>query len=84
MEQRTTVALDDETLRAARQLALRFDCSLAEAIRLAVVRHRDAVAGVSTARREARRRALEQLFELFEGHDAEGEVGRLNQSVTDF
>ena len=38
---RTTLILDDESRRAARELALRYDCSLSEAIRRAVVLHRD-------------------------------------------
>ena len=74
---RTTLILDDESRRAARELALRYDCSLSEAIRRAVVLHRDRVSGISPEVRRARRAALERLFELFEGHDADEEIRRL-------
>ena len=77
MAQRTTLLLDDETKRAARQLAMRYDCSTSEAIRRAVVRHRDTVFGVPAKSRNERRRVLERLFDLFEGHDARAEVRRL-------
>jgi hypothetical protein len=74
---RTTLYLDDEARCAARQLAARYECTLSEAIRRAVVRHRDAVLGVPPERRKERTRALDRLIDLFEGHDAEGEVRRL-------
>lgn len=77
MSSRTTLYLDEETRRAARQLASRYDCTLSEAIRRSVVRHRDAVVGVPPERRKDRKRALERLFELFEGHDAEEKIRRL-------
>ncbi len=84
MAHRTTLLLDDETRQAARQLALRYDCSTSEAIRRAVVRHRDAAFGVPAERRRERRRALERLFELFEGHDAEEEIRRLKSEDEGF
>ncbi len=77
MAYRTTLLLDDETRRAAKQLALRYDCSTSEAIRRAVVRHRDAAFGVPPERRQERRKTLERLFDLFEGHDADEEIRRL-------
>ncbi len=77
MAHRTTLLLDDDTRQAARQLALRYGCSMSEAIRRAVVRHRDAVFGVPAESRRERRRVLERLFDLFAGHDAEEEVRRL-------
>jgi len=77
MAYRITLILDQETWEAARQLALRYGCSVSEAIRRAVVRHRDAVDGVSADRRRERRKVLERLFDLFEGHDAAGEVRHL-------
>lgn len=77
MAHRTTLLLDDETRHAAKQLALHYDCSTSEAIRRAVVRHRDAAFGVPEERRRERRKILEHLFELFEGNDAEEEVRRL-------
>lgn len=77
MAHRTTLILDDDTRRAARELARRYDCTLSEAIRRAVVRHRDAVTGIPREAREERTRALHRLFKLFEGNDPEAEVRRL-------
>jgi hypothetical protein len=77
MARRTTLLLDDATKEAARQLAMRYDCSTSEAIRRAVRRQRDAVFGVPAESRNERRGVLERLFDLFEGHDAEAEVRRL-------
>ena len=81
---RTTLILDDDSRRAARELALHYDCSLSEAIRRAVVRHRDRVSGVSAEVRRARKAALEHLFELFEGHDADEEIRRLKSEDAGF
>ncbi len=77
MAQRTTILLDDETRLAARQLALRYGCSTSEAMRRAIVRHRDAVFGVPSTTRQQRREVLERLVGLFEGHDAEQELRAL-------
>jgi hypothetical protein len=74
---RTTLILDHEARKAARELALRYDCTLSEAIRRAVVRQRDAVLGVPQAVREERTQILHRLFELFEGNDPQAEVRRL-------
>lgn len=84
MATRTTILLDDETRTAARQLALRYTCSTSEAIRRAVVRHRDAVFGVPAESRTERRRALERLIELFDGHDAADEIRRLKSQDDGF
>ena len=72
--------LDEEVLSAARELAHRYGCSTSEAIRRAVLRHRDAVMGIPSARRAERVRILEHLFVLFEGHDPADEVRRLRES----
>jgi len=77
MAHRTTVILDEEARRAARQLALRYGCSTSEAIRRAVIRHRDSVFGVPAESRQERRRVLNRLVELFAGNDPEEEVQRL-------
>lgn len=74
---RTTILLDDETRLAARELAMRYGCSVSEAIRRAVVRQRDASMGVPASARKERTKALERLFELFEGNDPDEEVSRL-------
>ena len=84
MAHRTTLLLDDDTRAAARELALRYDCSTSEAIRRAVLRHRDVVLGVPPARRAERVRLLYRLFELFEGHDAAEEIRRLKQQDEGF
>ena len=77
MYKRTTILLDEGTREAARQLAMRYGCSASEAIRRAVVRHRNTVFGVPAESRRERARSLRRLFDLFEGHDAEEEVRRL-------
>ncbi len=69
--------LDEETKHAARQLALRYGCSTSEAIRKAILRHRDSVFGVPAEGRTERRMNLMRLFDLFEGNDAEDEIRRL-------
>ncbi len=74
---RTTLMLDEESRHAARELALRYDCSMSEAVRRAIVQQRDAAAGLSPARQATRRQAFAELVELFDGHDAEEEVRRL-------
>ena len=84
MAVRTTILLDDEVRAAARALAGQYGCSVSEAIRRAVLRHRDAVLGFSTARRKERMRVLEELFDLFEGHDAEEEIRRLKEQDEGF
>jgi hypothetical protein len=77
MAHRTTLLLDDETRKAARQLAAVYECSTSEAIRRAVIRQRDATLGVHRATRARRRQALVRLIDLFAGHDAAAEVRRL-------
>lgn len=84
MAQRTTLILDEDSKRAARELALRYDCSMSEAIRRAVVQHRDAVLGVAPESRRERRETLERLFDLFEGNDPEAEVRRLKREDAGF
>jgi hypothetical protein len=75
--QRTTLILDDETRKAARDLAARYGCSLSEAIRRAVIRQRENVFGVPAKARRERRKLLERLFVLFEGNDPKEEIRRL-------
>ena len=76
--------LDADTKQAARQLALRYGCSTSEAIRRAILRHRDAVFGVPAESRRERVKVLERLFELFDGHDAEDEIRRLKSQDEGF
>ena len=77
MAHRTTLLFDDETRKAAKELSLRYDCSTSEAVRRAVIRHRDAIFGISDEGRQERMRVLGTLFKLFEGHDAEEEIRQL-------
>lgn len=84
MAHRTTLLFDEESRHAARELALRWDCSTSEAVRRAVVRQRDAALGVSRERRQERTEALLRLFDLFEGHDPEAEIQRLKDEDEGF
>lgn len=84
MAQRTTVILDNDSKRADRELALRYDCSMSEAIRRAVVKQRDALLGVSAESRRERQKDLERLFDLFEGNDPEAEIRRLKREDAGF
>lgn len=84
MSKRTTLILDDDARRAARELALKYGCSASEAIRRAVVRHRDAVFGVPEESRRERKVVLERLVELFDGHDAAEEIRRLKSQDDGF
>lgn len=81
---RTSILLDEGASRAARELAARYQCSVSEAIRRAITNHRDAVVGVPDEARLARTAALHRLFELFEGHDAAGELSRLKEEDEGF
>jgi hypothetical protein len=81
---RTSLMLDEETRRAARDLAVRYDCSVSEAIRRAVLKQRESVVGLSTAARLKRRKTLRRLFELFDDNDAEAEVARLKREDAGF
>ena len=81
---RTTLMLDPESRKAARELALRYGCSTSEAIRRAVIRQRDTAFGVSAAGRKERVAALKRLFELFQGNDADDEVQRLKSQDAGF
>ncbi len=77
MSHRTTIVLDEDSRQAARELARHYGCSTAEAIRRAVIAHRDRIGGVPPRARERRRAALHRLYELFEGHDPDEEIRRL-------
>jgi hypothetical protein len=81
---RTTLLLDEETRNAARQLALRYGCSTSEAIRRAILRHRDTVFGVPAESRAERRRVLMRLFELFDDNNPKEEIRRLKHEDEDF
>ena len=81
---RTTLMLDEDVRSAARELAHRYGCSTSEAIRRAVLRHRDSVIGIPPSRRAERVRILERLFALFQDHDPADEVRRLKEQDEGF
>ena len=74
---RITLLLDDETRRAAEELALRYNCSTSEAIRRAIVSERARARGVTDERRERRLAAFRALCQAFDGHDADAEIDEL-------
>jgi hypothetical protein len=76
--------LDEETHAAARDLARRYRCSVSEAIRRAILRHRENVLGVSPEGRAARREVLDRMVDLFDGNDAAAEVARLKREDESF
>ncbi len=84
MSSRTTLILDDDAKRAASELASRYGCSVSEAIRRAIVRHRDAALGVPVESRRERKLVLRRLVELFDGNDAAEEVTRLKSQDEGF
>ena len=79
MAHRTTLVLDDDSLAALRELAGHLQVTQSEAIRRAVVSYRDQIKGPAPTERLRRRRILEQLFEMFEGHDPEAEIRQLKE-----
>jgi hypothetical protein len=84
MSPRTSLVLDEDVRRAARQLARYYDCSTSEAIRRAILHQRDAVLGPPAEHRQRRRRAVELLIRLSEGSDPEAEVRRLKREDAGF
>ena len=84
MATRATLILDKEARYAAREFALRYGCSVSEAIRRAVLRHRDAVLGIPPTRRSERLQTLERLFDLFQDHDPADEVRHLKEEDEGF
>lgn len=74
---RTTIVLDDESRAAARELAATDGVTVSAAIRHAIVAERNRRIRVTGKRVAERERALQRLFELFDGHDAEAEIARL-------
>jgi len=81
---RTTLVLDSQSRTAAREIASRLGCSTSEAIRRAILRYRDQMAGVPDELRVRRLEALHRLVELFDGHDADAEILRLKSEDAGF
>ena len=74
---RTTIILDEHSKRAARELALRLDCSTSEAIRRAIVSHKEQVFGIPLETRRERTEILLKWIDASEGMDPEAEVNRI-------
>ncbi len=81
---RTTLVLDDDARRAARDLAARWECSTSEAIRRALVHQRDAVLGVDAGVRRHRKRVLGRLYQLFDRTDPDAEIRRIKDEDIGF
>jgi hypothetical protein len=79
MAHRTTLLLDDESRRAAKQLATALDVAPSEAVRRAIVAYRDQVVGVSDDSRRRRLQAFKRAIELFKDNDAEAEIRSLKE-----
>jgi hypothetical protein len=76
---RTTILLDDESRRAAKEAAARLDVTPSEAIRRAILAFRDQLSGVDAPARQRRVRAFKRAAALFEGNDAAAEVAELKR-----
>lgn len=81
---RTTIILDDESREAARKLALKLDCSTSEAIRRAIISHKDQVFGVPVEARRKRTEVLRQWIELSQDISPEAEVEKLKREDDGF
>lgn len=77
MAHRTTILLDDESRRAAKELAAALDVAPSEAVRRAIVAYRNQVIGVSTDERARRVAAFKRALTLFDDNDAASEVAAL-------
>ncbi|MGH8311319.1 MAG: hypothetical protein ACRETX_16180 [Steroidobacteraceae bacterium] len=74
---RTTIVLDHPSETALSALTKHYGCSASEAVRRALVQHRERTLGVPEEKRQRRRAALEQLVRLMDGHDWQAEIERL-------
>lgn len=77
MSIRTTLLLSNDSRRAAKQLSAKLQVSPSEVVRRALVHYSDHLLGVSAARRRRRKKALERLALMFDGHDPETELNQL-------
>lgn len=76
---RTTIVLDEPSEAALRALTKHYGCSASEAVRRALVQHRERTLGVPEEKRTRRRAALRKLIELMEGHDWQSEIAALKE-----
>lgn len=84
MVHRTTILLDDNSRRAAKQVASELDVTPSEVIRRAIVAYRDQIVGISADARKRRLRSFKRAVQLFEGNDAEAEVQALKEQDRHF
>jgi Tfp pilus assembly protein FimT len=84
MAHRTTILLDDESRRAAKQLAAALEVAPSEAVRRAIVAYRDQVVGTSGDSRRRRVQAFKRAIELFEDNDPEAEIKSLKEQDKHF
>jgi hypothetical protein len=84
MVRRTTLLMDEDSQRAARDLAVRLNCSTSEAIRRAIVGYRDVVVGLSRDVRSKRVGSLRKMIELSKDSDPAAEVKRLKSEDLGF
>ena len=76
--------MDDESRRAAKQLAAALGVPASEAVRRAIVAYRDQVVGATGDSKRRRTRAFQRLIELFEDHDAKAEIRALKEQDKHF
>jgi len=74
---RTTIVLDNSSEEALEALTRHFGCSASEAVRRALVNHRDRTLGVPAEKRRRRAAAFEKLVQLMDGTDWQTEIARL-------
>jgi len=83
---RTTILLDPDTRRAAKQLAAKLDVSPSEAMRRATIRYRDELIGAPSKAERVRRRldALARAPEVFKNMDPAAEMRRIRRERGDW
>jgi len=79
MAHRTTILLDDDSRRAAKQLAAEMEVTPSEAVRRAIVAYRDQIVGVTAESRKRRVQAFKRAIQIFADNDAEAEVRALKE-----
>lgn len=71
--------LDPPSEAALMALTKHYGCSASEAVRRALVRHREHTLGVPKEKRKRRKAALEKLIGLMDGYDWQTEIARLKE-----
>lgn len=74
MRHRTTILLDAESRRTAKELAAKLDVSPSEVIRRALKAYQPMASRVTPELRKKRVQAARRLFRLFAGVDARAEI----------